>query len=170
MIAGIHAEVFLALCYALFLMAVGFVLEFVAHHSRRRTDGYRNSGFIYFRELDYWECPAGHQLVQLNSDIERRVSVYRAAASACNSCSLKLNCTDSDEGRLLERRWDTRIDSAMCHFHRVMSMVLLILATTLLLAEFFRYSPPHDREALVALLFPLVYVQLRFLRGPASAK
>jgi hypothetical protein len=131
MIAGIHTEVFLALCYAFFLMAVGFVLELVAEHSRRRAEGYRNSGFIYFRDLDYWECPAGHQLVQLNSDLERRVSVYRAPASACNSCSLKLNCTDSDEGRLLERRWDNRFESEMCRFHRVISTVLLILATTL---------------------------------------
>src|SRR5215467_3200477 len=132
MILGVHDEVLLALTYALFLVGVAALLEYLARRSQQRAEGYRNSGFIYFRELDYWECPAGHQLVQLNSDIERRVSVYRAAASACNSCSLKLNCTDSDEGRLLERRWDTRIDSAMCHFHRVMSMVLLILATTLL--------------------------------------
>jgi|SRR5215469_1280734 len=170
MIAGIHTEVFLALCYALFLMAVAFVLELVAQHSRKRAEGYRNSGFTYFRELDYWECPAGHQLVQLNSDLERRVSVYRAPANACNSCSLKLNCTDSDEGRLLERRWDSRIESEMCRFHRVISIVLLILATTLLFAEFFRYSRPSDREALVALLLPLGYVQLRLLRKAGVRK
>lgn len=163
MIWGVHLEVFLALAYALFLMGVAFLLERLARRSQKRAEGYRHSGFIYFRDLDYWECPAGHQLVQLHTDHQRRVTTYRASASACNSCSLKLNCTDSDEGRLLERRLDTWIESELRQFHRGISLALLVLATVILLGEIVRYPPLRDREALVALLLPLGLAQLKLL-------
>ena len=163
MIWGVHTEVFLALAYALFLMGVAFLLERLARRSQKRAEGYRNSGFIYFRDLDYWECPAGHQLVQLRTDHQRRVTTYRAPASACNSCSLKLNCTDSDEGRLLERRLDTWIESELRQFHRGISLALLLLATVILLGEIVRYPPLRDREALVALLLTLGFAQVKLL-------
>ena len=163
MIWGVHTEVFLALAYALFLMGVAFLLERLARRSQKRAEGYRNSGFIYFRDLDYWECPAGHQLVQLHTDHQRRVTTYRAPPSACNSCSLKLNCTDSDEGRLLERRLDTWIESELRQFHRGISLALLLLATVILLGEIVRYPPLRDREALVALLLPLGFAQVKLL-------
>jgi hypothetical protein len=163
MIRGVHLEVFQALAYALFLMAVAFLLECLARRSQKRSEGYRNSGFIYFRELDYWECPAGHQLVQLHTDHQRRVITYRAPPSTCNSCSLKFNCTDSDEGRLLERRLDAWIESELRQFHRGISLALLLLATVILLGEIVRYPYLRDREVLVALLLPLVLIQLKLL-------
>jgi len=163
MIWGLHLEVVLALAYSLFLMGVAFLLERLARRSQKRAEGYRNSGFIYFREFDYWECPAGHQLLQLNTDHQRQVTTYRAPASACNSCSLKLNCTDSEEGRVLERRWDTWLDSEIRRFHRGISLALLLLATIILVAETFRFPHPREREALVALLLPLGFA-LRKLR------
>src|SRR5262249_3383141 len=142
-------------------MGVAFLLERLARRSQKRAEGYRHSGFVYFRDLDYWECPAGHQLVQLHTDHQRRVTTYRAPASACNSCSLKLNCTDSEEGRLLERRLDTWLESELQKFHRGISLALMMLATLILLGEIVRYPALRDREALVALLLPLGVVQLR---------
>lgn len=170
MMWGLHLEVFLALAYVLFLTGVAFLLECLARRSQERAEGYRNSGFIYFRELDYWECPAGHQLVQLNTDHQRRVTTYRAPASACNSCSLKFNCTDSEEGRLLERRLDTWLESELRQFHRGMSLALLLLATVILLAELGRYPQLRDREALVGLLLPLGLVQLKLLPSLRSPR
>ena len=163
MIWGVHLEVFLALAYALFLMGVAFLLERLARRSQRRAEGYRHSGFTYFSDLDYWECPAGLQLVQLQTDHRRRVTTYRAPASACNSCSLKLNCTDSDEGRQLERRLDSWLESELRQFHRGISLALLLLATVILLGEIVRYPVLRDREALVALLLPLGLTQLKLL-------
>ena len=83
--------------------------------------------------------------------------------SACNSCSLKLNCTDWDAGRLLERQWDAWVESELCWFHRGISLALLLLATVILLSETFRYSPSHDRVALVGLLIPLGLVQWKLI-------
>jgi len=163
MIKGLHIEVILALTYALFLMAVAFVLERLARRSQKRAEGYRNSGFVYFHELDSWECPAGHQLVHLHTDHQRRVTSYRAPASACNSCSLKLNCTDSDEGRVLERRLDTWVESELRRFHRGISLALLLLATIILVSEVVRYPHLRDCEALAGLLLPLGLAQLKLL-------
>lgn len=163
MIFGLHVEVLLALAYALVLVGIAFVLELVARKSHKRAEDYRNAGFVYFRELDYFECPAGHQLVQLKTDHQRGITSYRAPASACNSCSLKLNCTDSDSGRILERRLDTWIGSEIRRFHRGISITLLLLATVLLLAEVFRYSQPHDRNALALLLLPIGFASLKLL-------
>lgn len=159
----VHTEVLLALLYAFFLMGVALLLELLGRRSERRTEGYRNSGFIYFHELDYWECPAGHRLVQLETDHRRRIAFYRAPASACNSCSLKLNCTDSDTGRLLQRRLDPWFESEIRRFHRAISLTLLFLVTILLLAETLRYSQRRDREPLVGLLLALGLVQLKLL-------
>jgi hypothetical protein len=163
MIFGVHVEVLLAVIYASFLAATALVLELVARRSQRRAEDYRMSGFVYFRELDYFECPAGHQLVQLNMDHHRRTKSYRAPASACNSCPLKLNCTDSDDGRVLEKRWDTWIESELRRFHRGISMTLLSLATVLLMAEMFRYAQARDREVLAFLLVPLGFALFKLL-------
>jgi len=160
MILGIHVEVLLAVSYGFFLMAVALALEALARRSQRRAQNYHNSGFIYFRGLDYWECPGGQQLVQIKTDHEKQIKFYRAPASACNSCALKLNCTDSNEGRLLESRLDTWIQSELRHFHRGISLALLLLATALLL-ETFRYPQLHDREALASMLLPLGLAQLK---------
>lgn len=166
MILGVHAEVFLAGTYAVFLTAVSLLLELLAKRSHKRAEGYQNSGFVYFQGTDHWECPGGHRLVQLKLDHLTKTTVYRAQADACNSCSLKRNCTDSDEGRVLENRMDSWIESELRRFHRGISLTLLILATSLLLVEAFRFSEPHDRRALVLLLIAIAFVQLNMVPSP----
>jgi hypothetical protein len=165
-IFGLHVEVFLALAYAIFLMAVAFLLHLLARKSHTRAERYRNAGFVYFSELNYFECPAGHQLALLENNHQRGVTSYRAPAAACNSCPLKLNCTDSDDGRVVERRVDrvdTWIESELRRFHCGISAVLLLLATVILLAETFRYPKWRDCGALAVLLFPLALTQIKLL-------
>lgn len=163
MILGLHVEVVLALVYASFLVTLALVLELLARRSQRRAEDYRSSGFSYFRDLDYFECPAGHQLIQLERDHHRRTTSYRAPASTCNSCSLKLNCTDSEEGRVLEKRWDAWLESEIRRFHRGISFTLLFLATMLLIGEYFRYSRPSDRQALALFILMLGFALFKLL-------
>ena len=144
MISGIHIEVALAAIYAVFLAGVAFVLETLAQRSHKRSERYRNSGFIYFQKMDLWECPAGRQLLRIDTDYERRVVHYRAPASDCNACSLKNNCTDSNEGRLLKSHLDSWVESELRWFHRGISLVLLLLATIILVAEAVRNAAPRD--------------------------
>lgn len=163
MISGVHIEVVLAATYVVFLFAVAFALELLARHSHQRSESYRKSGFIYFRELDAWECPAGQQLLRHQTDFQRKIVHYRAPAAACNRCALKNNCTDSNEGRLLTSHLDSWIESELRRFHRGISLALLLLATILLVTEMVRYSAQYDLLVSVGLLLPVSIAETKLL-------
>ncbi len=172
MILGVHVEVVLGAGYAIFLAAVAFALELLARHSHKRSERYRNSGFVYLQKMDLWECPAGRQLLRSETDYQRRVVHYRASADECNACSLKNNCTDSNDGRLLKSPLDSWIESELRRFHRGISLVLLLLATIILAAETVRHAEPRELLLVGCLLVPVSIAETRlfasFLKPRAS--
>ncbi len=151
-IDGFQSEPLLAASYSVFLAGVAFVLETAARYSQRRSERYAHSGFTYRRHMDLWDCPAGQQLLRSEIDYQARVVRYRAAASACNACSLKANCTDSDDGRAIERRLDQWIGSELQRFHRGISLTLLLLASVILVVEAVRFQAPRELTVLGCLL------------------
>jgi hypothetical protein len=155
MIAGVHNEVLLAFGYAAFLVGVAFVLEVLARHSHKRSELYRNAGFVYRQKMDLWECPVGRQLRRTETDYRRRIVHYRAPAEACNACSLKNNCTDSNDGRRLETSLDSWLESELRRFHRGISLTLLLLATVMLLAEAVRHAEPRELALVGCLVVPV---------------
>jgi len=157
MIAGIHIEVVLAAGYALLLVGVAGVLEFLARHSHRRSEHFRNSGFTYKRQLDVWECPTGHHLTWVETDFERKIARYRAPAHKCNVCHCKPDCTDSHNGRELESRLDAWVQSELHRFHRGLSLVLFLLATIILAGELARHHGLLEGMLLGALLAPVAF-------------
>jgi len=152
MIDGIHIEVMLAAGYALLLAGVAAILEWLARHSHRRSEHFRNSGFTYKRKLDVWECPTGHHLTRVETDFDRKIARYRAPAHKCNVCHCKKDCTDSDNGRELESRLDAWVQSELHRFHRGLSLTLLLLATIVLVVEIVRHHQPHECILLAVLL------------------
>ena len=163
MISGVHTEVVLAASYAIFLTTVAVGLELLARHSHQRSERYRNSGFTYFRDRDAWECPAGQQLLRQETHYERRIVHYRAPAEACNQCALKANCTDSNEGRVLKSHLDSWIESELRRFHRGISVVLLLLATTILAAEGMRHYARYELLVVASLLLPISLVETKLV-------
>lgn len=163
MIHEIHIEVLLAGGYALFLVSVAAILEFLARHSHHRSEHFRNSGFVYKKAIDVWECPTGHHLQRLKNELNRRITHYRAPAHKCNACPRKKDCTDSDNGRLLESRLDAWLQSELSRFHRGISLALLLLAIIILLAEMIRHRERHDWLFLVVLAIPIGFVGVRYL-------
>lgn len=161
MIASVHNEVLLAVGYATFLVGVAFALELLARHSHKRSEVYRNAGFVYRQKMDLWECPVGRQLLRIETDYRRRIVHYRAPAEACNACSLKNNCTDSNEGRRLETGLDSWLESELRRFHRGISLALLLLATVILLAETVRHAEPRELILVVCLLVPVGIVEMK---------
>jgi hypothetical protein len=155
MMSGVHVEVVLGASYAIFLVGVACILEFLARHSHKRSERYRNVGFVYVQEMDVWECPASRQLQRTETDYLRRILHYRAPADACNACSLKKNCTDSNDGRLLKRHLDSWVESELRRFHRGISLVLLLLATIILIAEMVPHAEPRELFLEGCLLFPI---------------
>jgi len=178
MIHGVHLEVILAGAYALLLVGVAMILELVARHSHRRSEHFRNSGFVYKQKLDVWQCPTGHHLTREQTDFERKIALYRAPAHKCNACHCKHDCTDSNDGRVLESRLDAWLQSELSRFHRGFSLALLLLAVLFLGAEMFRHQETRDWMVLVALLAPiglagssyLVYFSQRAQRIDQAAK
>ncbi|MDE3100183.1 MAG: hypothetical protein KGJ88_11980 [Verrucomicrobiota bacterium] len=161
MIDGIHTEVMLADAYALLLIGVAVILEIVARHSHRRSEHFRNSGFTYKKKLDVWECPTGHHLTREQTDFERKIALYRAPAHKCNACHCKRDCTDSDDGRVLESRLDAWLQSELSRFHRGISLMLLLLAVLILAVEMFRHYDWRDWILLGLLLVPATFAGSR---------
>mgnify|MGYP001792232079 CR=1 FL=1 len=161
MMAGVHVEVMLAAAYATFLVGAAFVLERLARHSHQRSVRYRNSGFVYLQHVDSWECPAGQQLRRRETDYQHRIVYYRAPADTCNTCALKKNCTESNQGRALESRLDSWLESELRRFHRGISLALLLLATVILVAEAVRHAEPRELLIVGALLIPLGAAETR---------
>jgi hypothetical protein len=153
MISGVNLEVVLAAGYAVGLVAVAFVLELLARHSHAHSKRYRTSGFVYFQNTDVWECPTGRQLTRADVDYQRRVLHYRAPADACNECTLKGHCTDSNDGRLLITHVDSWVESELRRFHRGISLTLLLLASVILIAAAVRHAEPRELFLLGCLLF-----------------
>jgi hypothetical protein len=163
MIHGVHIEVLLADCYALFLVGVAASLEFLARHSHHRSEHFRNSGFVYKHKLDVWECPTGQHLKREKTDVKRKIALYRAPAHKCNACLLKQDCTDSDNGRLLESRLEAWLQSELSRFHRGISLALLFLAILILITEMLLHREKHDWVVLAVVLCPIGFVGTRYL-------
>lgn len=159
---SVSIEYVLMLGYAVALALIALVLEMAARHAHKRSLETATVGFTYHREHDVWVCPRNERLFPVFSDQAKGVVVYRAPASACNSCPSKAACTDSDTGREIERRIPQGLEYGMQRFHRAMSLTLLVLANLMLIVELFRAQGIYPRLALAVMLvvFSLVIREL----------
>ncbi len=147
-----HVEPLLAGAYAILLILIATVLEWLARHSHKRSNRYDTGGFRFHHDRDAWECPQGARLERREIDHELRVIHYRAPADTCNSCSIKAHCTKSDRGRTISISLDPWVRSAAERFQRGMSLVLLILAALIVFIQLIRYGHGAEGWALGVLL------------------
>jgi hypothetical protein len=148
----VSPEVLLAAAYAAALVLGAFVLEWLSAHTHRRSLRYRTAGFTYEETDDRWECPEGQHLWPHELDTERRLVRYRAQAHVCNGCPRKAACTDSDRGREVVRPLDPWPHSEAGRFHRVLSLLLVVLAALILLVEGVRHHRSEEAALLLGLL------------------
>jgi len=164
----VDAGTWMAAGYALFLGLVALGLELLARRSHRRAEQYQVAGFRYDAGLDAWHCPTGRRLQRAEISSNRRTVVYRAPAHHCNCCHIKTRCTDSDNGRSVERRLDSWLDSELRRFHLGISLALLILAASILAIELAVHPQDSDRlvlsAALAIVVVPGVRIGLPFFR------
>jgi hypothetical protein len=142
----------LLLGYSLCLALIAMVLEMAARFAQRRSMNFHTVGFVYHPERDIWKCPQDQHLFPIFSDSNGRGTVYRAPATACNSCPSKAACTDSSHGREIKRMEEAGIDFGMRRFHRAVSVTLLSLASLLVLVDFTFTQTLWPRMALGVLL------------------
>jgi hypothetical protein len=165
-------EALIAAGYAGGLLACALMLEWLSAHTHRRSLRYRTAGFAYSEQYDAWVCPEGEHLWPHEFDHERRLVRYRAKAHICNGCPAKERCTDSDEGREIVRPLDPWPHSEAGRFHRVICLMLVVLAALIIGIALTRNHGLADLATLGALLV-LSAVLGRFLvrdlrRHPAN--
>lgn len=163
--ADIHPLVWMAAGYALFLLASAYGLEFLARNAHRHSLRLRTAGFVYHQHLDVWECPQGQHLLPIAIDHEQRRIHYRGDAQVCNHCPLKAGCTDSDKGREIVRSLDPWPHSEVGHFHRGLSLVLIMLATLMVLVVMGWHHQLHEVILLGGTLVCLALVGQHLLRA-----
>jgi len=152
---GIHIQVLLAVSYSLFLLCVAFILELTARRTHWRAKMYRHRGFRYIRHLDVWECPVGEHLLRRMTDEVRHLVRYRARAEKCNSCGLKVHCTDSNEGREVVHSTEDWMDTEVGRFHRGISLMLLALGVLITIVFW-----AHYHNALESMIFAFTLASL----------
>jgi hypothetical protein len=146
------AEFLLMLGYAIALAGIAVVLEWVARHAHRRSLSIATAGFTYHRDRDIWRCPQDQHLFPIFAGSAREDIVYRAPATACNSCKSKAACTDSNHGRELQLAPVHGTDFGMRKFHNAISLTLLVLASVILSVELIRAGTLMERAALGSVL------------------
>jgi hypothetical protein len=150
--ARVPLECVLMLGYALSLGLIALLLEPVTRLIQRRSVGFSTAGFTYHPDQDIWRCPRDQHLVPVFSDCVKGTVIYRAPAATCNACPSKAACTDSDEGRQIERSSLSELEVGIARFHRGVSLTLLVLASLILVIELVRTSGLFPRIVLVAIL------------------
>ena len=161
MFHGISIEALLAVGYAVFLVMIAAGSELLAQRAYRRTEHLELAGFKYHRSLDQWECPMGQKLHRAEADYELRIVRYRAPAHACNVCSMKRDCTTSDQGREIERQIGAWLNSEVRRFHRGASHVLRLLAALILGIAALRPAQQNDRLVLLSALAVMAAATMR---------
>jgi hypothetical protein len=153
---NLHPEVLLVGGYAVVLLAVAFVLDWMAQHTQRRSERFRTAGFRYLPQHDAWTCSEDAMLWPMEYDKEHHLVRYRAKPSVCNACHVKPGCTSSTNGREVTRAVAPWPHSEAGRFHRGMSMVLVALAGVLLVVAGVRHPQPATLVLAVPLLFTIL--------------
>jgi heme A synthase len=148
---GLSLECVLVVTYSFALALIAFLLEWVAGHAHKRSIAMSTAGFTYHADRDIWRCPKDQHLFPVFSDSARGKVIYRAPASACNTCPSKAACTDSNQGREIERNLGS-VDSGMKRFHRAVSLTLMLLASIVLAVELFRVEGIYPKIILGTIL------------------
>ncbi len=156
-------EVLFATGYALFLLLVSVALELGARRTHRHVHAMKTAGFRYLSHLDAWECSQGRRLWLHRRDPDRRTAYYRADAAECNTCPVKHQCTDSDEGRELAAMHTRWPHSEIERFQRGISLALITLALFIVTLEAGRHHATGDVALLAVVAIPGLALGVRLM-------
>ena len=72
----------------------------------RSSPYFRQTEFLYAAETDTYRCPQGQTLTFRGNNYVSGVRSYQAPRAACTACAVRDRCTDSPQGRRLNRPFD----------------------------------------------------------------
>jgi hypothetical protein len=78
---------------------------------------YGPAQFAYDAERDVYVCPQGTPLRRFRQEITAEKIEYRADATICNACPMKVACTPSDQGRQVHRSFHAEYLDRVRSYH-----------------------------------------------------
>lgn len=121
----VELDVWLMLGYVAVVLVGARLSELLARVHFERARRYAERGFAYDADGDHYHCPQGERLALHWIEAESQLAVYRAPASSCNACPLKVSCTPHDEGRHLYRPLAAWAETDIGRFHRRLSLLMI---------------------------------------------
>jgi hypothetical protein len=73
--------------------------------------------FNYDAEQDSYTCPGGAALRPRGNNYVTQVRIYQAPTTTCQACPIRSRCTDSREGRKLNRPFDEEYRERVREYH-----------------------------------------------------
>ena len=73
--------------------------------------------FTYEPEQDIYRCPQGTVLRFRGNNYGTQVRIYQASTTTCQACPIRSRCTDSREGRKLNRPFDEQYRERVREYH-----------------------------------------------------
>jgi hypothetical protein len=70
------------------------------------TPFFKQADFTYDRERDVYTCPQGTRLRARGNSYCARIRAYQAPTETCQACPVRARCTDSTQGRRINRQFD----------------------------------------------------------------
>ena len=142
-------ETIVAATYAAFLVLVAWVLELFGRITAARADQYETAGFRYREEIDAYECEGGEILPLVELGADGRLGRYEAAGHHCGRCPVKHFCTEDEKNREIVRSNVPWVDTEVGRFHRGLSLILLVLAASILVGVGLRYEHSMTDQAVL---------------------
>jgi hypothetical protein len=161
-------EVWLLLAYVFVVLAGARLIELLARVHFERARRLTERGFRYDPHLDHYNCPQGERLTLHIVDPRQQVAVYRAKASSCAACPLKVGCTPHDQGRHLYRPLAAWAETEVGRFHQRLSLLMVISTAAVAVGGFLRLADrPGSGLLLIACLAagPLIVREVSWLWG-----
>ena len=78
---------------------------------------FRQQDFTYDADRDVYTCPGGTLLRFRGNNYITRVRIYQAPTETCRTCPLRSRCTNSAEGRKLNRHFDEEYRERVRGYH-----------------------------------------------------
>ncbi len=143
-------EIWIVLLYVAAVIVGARVVESMARMHFERARRYAERDFEYDPIDDRYRCPEGAHLPLRRMDREKRLAIYRAPASRCRDCRLKMSCTPYDDGRQISRSLASWAETDVGNFHRRLSLLMFGAGVVLSAAELTR-SPGQRGTGLLLL-------------------
>jgi len=79
---------------------------------------YGKRDFIYIRQDDEYQCPAGERLIYRSTAVDKGQTIHRYWRSSCDECVIKAKCTTGKHRRVSRWEHEAVVEAAQARLDR----------------------------------------------------